>query len=64
MNDTDTFRHDGVVVMRNVVSPDWIERMRVAVNREVDTPTVVDLTAMAGAPDDGVGAPRGQFRAA
>jgi ectoine hydroxylase-related dioxygenase (phytanoyl-CoA dioxygenase family) len=62
LNDTDTFRRDGVVHLRSVLDEQWITRMRDAVDREVDTPTVVDLSAMAGEPrEDGV--PRGQFRA-
>jgi ectoine hydroxylase-related dioxygenase (phytanoyl-CoA dioxygenase family) len=62
LNAAATFRRDGVVLVRDALSPEWIERMRVAVDAEVETPAVVDLSAMAGAVDDGV-APRGQFRA-
>jgi ectoine hydroxylase-related dioxygenase (phytanoyl-CoA dioxygenase family) len=56
------FEHDGVVVLRGVLDDTWIERMREAVDREVDGPTVVDLSAMADPPPD-AGRPRGQFRA-
>jgi len=56
------FERDGVVVVRDVVAPEWIARMQAAVDAEVDTASVVDLSAMAAAPSD-AGAPRGQFRA-
>jgi ectoine hydroxylase-related dioxygenase (phytanoyl-CoA dioxygenase family) len=56
------FERDGVVVFRDVIAPEWIERMRAAVDAEIERPTVVDLSAMAESPPD-TGAPRGQFRA-
>jgi ectoine hydroxylase-related dioxygenase (phytanoyl-CoA dioxygenase family) len=62
LNDADRFRRDGVVVLHDVLSPEWITRMRAAVDAEVDSPTVVDLSAMAGEPRE-AGVPRGQFRA-
>jgi ectoine hydroxylase-related dioxygenase (phytanoyl-CoA dioxygenase family) len=70
----DAFHEDGVVLVRGVLDAEWIERMRVAVDAELDAPTMTDLTAMgdalgeAGAPltrDESIdpGTPRGQFRA-
>jgi ectoine hydroxylase-related dioxygenase (phytanoyl-CoA dioxygenase family) len=56
------FERDGVVVFRDVLAPEWIERMRAAVDAEVETATVVDLSTMADAPPE-PGSPRGQFRA-
>jgi ectoine hydroxylase-related dioxygenase (phytanoyl-CoA dioxygenase family) len=57
-----TFRDDGVVVLRHVLATEWIERMRAAVDAEVESTSVVDLGAMAGTSTDSR-APRGQFRA-
>ena len=62
MNDVETFERDGVVRLPGVIDAGWIDRMRTAVDCEVDTPAVVDLSAMAPAPPVG-GSPRGQFRA-
>jgi ectoine hydroxylase-related dioxygenase (phytanoyl-CoA dioxygenase family) len=62
----DEFDRDGVVVLRDVLSAEWIARMRAAVDDEVDTPAVVDLSAMAApaqASPPTPGSPRGQFRA-
>jgi ectoine hydroxylase-related dioxygenase (phytanoyl-CoA dioxygenase family) len=74
LNDTETFARDGVVHLRGVLDATVIERMRAAVDAELDAPTMTDLTAMgdalgdAGAPltrvqRPGAAAPRGQFRA-
>lgn len=73
MNARERFERDGVAHLPGVLPPEWIQRIRVAVDRELDAPTMTDLTAMgdaladAGAPltrdaRDGNG-PRGQFRA-
>jgi ectoine hydroxylase-related dioxygenase (phytanoyl-CoA dioxygenase family) len=72
--DADTFARDGVVHLRGVLDAALIDRMRAAVDAELDAPTMTDLTAMgdalgdAGAPltrveRAGAAAPRGQFRA-
>ncbi len=58
----DTFERHGVVHLQGVLDDAWIERMRTAVDRELDAPTMTDLSAMAAAPPEG-GSPRGQFRA-
>jgi ectoine hydroxylase-related dioxygenase (phytanoyl-CoA dioxygenase family) len=57
-----TFEQDGVVLLESVLDAAWIERMRITVDRELATPAVVDLSAMAEAPPE-EGSPRGQFRA-
>jgi len=74
LNDVDVFARDGVVHLRGVLDAEWIERMRAAVETELDAPTMTDLTAMGDALADAgatltrdvpatSGAPRGQFRA-
>jgi len=74
LTDVDVFARDGVVHLRGVLDRAWIERMRGAVDAELDEPTMTDLTAMGDALADGgvtltrdvpssSDAPRGQFRA-
>jgi ectoine hydroxylase-related dioxygenase (phytanoyl-CoA dioxygenase family) len=72
-DDVATFQRDGVVCLRGHLPATWVERMRRAVDHELDAPTMTNLSEMgdalgaAGAPLTRAaatpGAPRGQFRA-
>jgi ectoine hydroxylase-related dioxygenase (phytanoyl-CoA dioxygenase family) len=75
-DEIEAFWRDGAVCLRGVISPEWIERMRAAVERAlVDEVTTTDLSALgadlaqvgASVLNDPIvaaaGAPRGQFRA-
>ena len=68
------FRQDGVVCLRGALAAHWVARLQHAVDRELDAPTMTNLTEMG----DALGAagalltrdapsaapsPRGQFRA-
>ena len=49
-SDVEAYDRDGVVVLRNVVSADWIARMQDAVDRVIAAPTTIGGTYGAFSP--------------
>jgi ectoine hydroxylase-related dioxygenase (phytanoyl-CoA dioxygenase family) len=61
--DVETYDRDGVVVLRDVVSADWISRMQVAVDRVIAAPTPTGVTHGAFSHDLFLWRHDGDFRA-
>lgn len=59
----DAFERDGVVCLRRLVSPVWLERMNEPVARAVHTSASVDLTAMGAALGDSEAGTNARFYA-
>jgi hypothetical protein len=58
-NEIDTYRRDGVVILRGVVPPEWLDRVAPSVDAAFEGDGTADLSSLAV----GGGGGKGRFRA-